>query len=94
MPSKKTAVIATAAAGGAIAWRLWKHAEQSRANRRIAGGRKILILGAGFAGMNVARELAKLLPSPQETEIRLVDQNNFLLFTPMLTEVTPLYSGR
>jgi NADH dehydrogenase len=37
--------------------------------------------------MNVARELAKLLPSPQETEIRLVDQNNFLLFTPMLTEV-------
>lgn len=47
---------------------------------------KIVILGAGFAGMAAARELARLLPDGQ-AQITLVDENNFLLFTPMLTEV-------
>lgn len=46
----------------------------------------IAVLGAGFAGINVARELARLLPK-EDAHITLVDQNNFTLFTPMLTEV-------
>src|SRR5919204_5177040 len=37
--------------------------------------------------MQVARELARLLPRDEDGRITLVDQNNFLLFTPMLTEV-------
>lgn len=48
---------------------------------------RIVILGSGFAGIHVAQELSRLLPREQEAEITLVDQNNFLLFTPMLTEV-------
>jgi len=49
--------------------------------------KRIVIVGAGFAGVNAARELARLLPREEDCEITLVDQNNFLLFTPMLTEV-------
>lgn len=51
------------------------------------GRPKIVILGGGFAGSSVARELTRLLHREQECEITLVDRNNFLLFTPMLTEV-------
>ena len=47
---------------------------------------KIVVLGAGFGGIQVAEDLAKLLPAGNQSEITLVDQNNFLLFTPMLTE--------
>jgi len=47
----------------------------------------IVILGAGFGGVATARGLAKLLPKDRDTTITLVDQNNFFLFTPMLTEV-------
>ena len=61
--------------------------------------RRIVILGAGFGGIQASEELAKLLPPKQarirtkdegdlgDWEIVVVDQNNFLLFTPMLTEV-------
>ncbi len=49
-------------------------------------GPKIIILGAGFGGIHVAEELAKRLPPGDDREIVLVDQNNFLLFTPLLTE--------
>jgi len=47
----------------------------------------IVILGAGFGGVAAAQELARLRPENEEWDIVLVDQNNFLLFTPMLTEV-------
>lgn len=48
---------------------------------------RIVILGAGFAGVNVARALMRLLPRDEEACITIVDQNNYMLFTPMLTEV-------
>jgi NADH dehydrogenase len=50
-------------------------------------GLKILVLGAGFAGMSVAQELVALRTEKDAYDIVLVDQNNFSLFTPMLTEV-------
>ncbi|HTF72572.1 MAG TPA: hypothetical protein VK638_58875 [Edaphobacter sp.] len=46
----------------------------------------ILILGGGFAGVQVARELEKLL-SPDEAILQLVSRDNFVLFTPMLHEI-------
>jgi NADH:ubiquinone reductase (H+-translocating) len=52
-----------------------------------SGGPTIVILGAGFAGAAAARTLARKLPRDGDARIVLVDQNNFLLFTPMLTEV-------
>ena len=48
---------------------------------------RVLILGAGFAGVETARRLARLFPREPDAEITLVDQSNFLLFTPMLVEV-------
>src|SRR4051794_2403522 len=53
----------------------------------LARDPKIVILGAGFAGAQCARELARKLPSYQDGCITLVDRHNYLLFTPMLTEV-------
>ncbi|MGH2411153.1 MAG: NAD(P)/FAD-dependent oxidoreductase, partial [Chloroflexota bacterium] len=50
-------------------------------------GAGIVILGAGFGGVATARGLARLLPKDHDAAITLVDQNNFFLFTPMLTEV-------
>src|SRR5690349_18254108 len=49
--------------------------------------RTIVILGAGFCGMAVARRLSKLLPSSEACDIILVDQHSYSLFTPVLTEV-------
>lgn len=46
----------------------------------------IVILGGGFAGRATAQGLSSLF-EPGEAEIILVDQNDFSLFTPMLTEV-------
>ncbi|MDE1829854.1 MAG: NAD(P)/FAD-dependent oxidoreductase, partial [Thaumarchaeota archaeon] len=47
---------------------------------------RILILGGGFAGSNVLREIQKRLG--ENTEITLVSQDNFFLFTPMLPEIS------
>jgi NADH dehydrogenase len=85
---KRTVVIAGACTGCAIfAWRLWKSAALRKNNGSIRPNQNILILGAGFAGLNVAQELSSLLPAENDGKITLLDQNNYLLFTPMLTEV-------
>jgi NADH dehydrogenase FAD-containing subunit len=47
---------------------------------------RILILGGGLAGLEVARILEKLL-EPKEAEIRLASRDNVVLFTPMLHEI-------
>jgi NADH dehydrogenase len=48
---------------------------------------KILILGGGFAGSNVLREIQKQFKR-NDVEITLVSQDNFFLFTPMLPEIS------
>ncbi len=47
----------------------------------------ILIVGGGFAGSAVARQLERRL-EPGEAEIVLLSRENYTLFTPMLPEVT------
>lgn len=47
---------------------------------------KILILGGGFAGISILRELEKALDK-NNTKITLVNEDNFFLFTPMLPEL-------
>lgn len=49
--------------------------------------KRILILGGGFAGLTVARELEKKLGQDPSVEITLINRENFVLFTPMLHEV-------
>jgi NADH dehydrogenase len=74
-------------AGAVLARRIWNEIHQRKRNGAIRRSQKVVILGAGFGGLTVARELAKLLPQDELGEITLIDQNNYLLFTPMLTEV-------
>ncbi len=79
-------MFAVTAAGSYLAWRFARNVKTKMRNQRLERGKRIVILGAGFGGREVALELAKQLPDPQDTEIVLVDQEPFLLFTPMLTE--------
>jgi NADH dehydrogenase len=48
--------------------------------------KRVLILGAGFAGLYTALHLEKALGRDSPTEITLVDRNHFHLFTPLLHE--------
>lgn len=48
--------------------------------------KRILILGGGFAGVYAARRLEQIL-RPDEASIQLVNQENYLVYQPMLPEV-------
>lgn len=59
--------------------------EKTKSNTRHSS-KHIVILGGGFAGIGVLKNLQKKLSS-NNVEITLVSRDNFLLFTPMLPEV-------
>jgi len=67
-------------------WAALRRFEERAKNAALAKNQRILVLGGGFAGVAVAQELARLLPGHSNGEILLIDENNYLLFTPMLTE--------
>lgn len=46
--------------------------------------RRVVILGAGFVGLSVARELER----HRDIAVTVVDRHNYMLFTPMLPEVS------
>ena len=48
----------------------------------------VVILGSGFAGIEVLKRLQKKLKHNENVTITLVSRDNFLLFTPMLPEVS------
>jgi NADH dehydrogenase len=48
---------------------------------------RVLILGGGFGGLAVARELERILPRNAAVDVTLVNRDNFFLFTPMLHEI-------
>ena len=73
-----------AAYGG---WRALKRSRLKRLNRNIHPEQSIVIVGAGFAGTYAARCLGRLLPRELNLRTTLIDERNYLLFTPMLSEV-------
>ena len=50
------------------------------------GKTQIVILGGGFAGVEVARYLDRTAAKRADVEVTLVSRDNFTLFTPMLDE--------
>jgi NADH dehydrogenase FAD-containing subunit len=48
---------------------------------------KILILGSGFAGIEVLKRVQKSFRNKRNIDITLISKDNFLLLTPMLPEV-------
>jgi NADH:quinone reductase (non-electrogenic) len=53
----------------------------------LHSNKHVIILGSGFAGIEVLKKLQKKFHSDKNIEITLVSKDNFLLFTPMLPEV-------
>ncbi len=49
--------------------------------------KRIVILGAGFAGIEAANALERELGGSNEYEIVLVNQNNYFMFTPLLPQI-------
>lgn len=49
--------------------------------------KRIVILGAGFAGLEAATVLDRGLGGSAEFEITLVNQNNYFMFTPLLPQI-------
>ena len=49
--------------------------------------KRIVILGGGFAGVEVARYLDRTAAKREDIEVTLVSRENFTVFTPMLHEV-------
>ena len=50
---------------------------------------KILIIGGGFGGLSVARELARALCGTDDVGVALVDRMNYTTFWPMVPSVIP-----
>ena len=83
---KKFAYAGGGVALGYLAWKAFAGNSEIGRNDGRAKGKTFVIVGAGFAGLAVASELARLLPDPNNGDILLIDEDNFLLFTPMLAE--------
>ena len=50
---------------------------------------KILIIGGGFGGLSVARELARALRGTEDVGVALMDRMNYTTFWPMVPSVIP-----
>ena len=48
---------------------------------------RVVVLGAGFAGLYAALELERTVARDRDVQVLLIDPQNYLLFTPMLHEV-------
>lgn len=49
---------------------------------------RVVVLGGGYAGVAAAQAMEKELEDHPEVEITIVSENNYLIHTPMLSEVT------
>lgn len=49
--------------------------------------RRIVVLGGGFGGMQAIKELGRRLARDTDSEILLISEQNFLLFTPLLPQI-------
>jgi NADH dehydrogenase len=55
--------------------------------RAIKPRKRLVVLGAGFAGLYTARKLAHQLRDEDNVDLVLINDENYFLYTPMLTEV-------
>ncbi len=63
-----------------------KHVENVHENP-LPSLKRILILGGGYAGVGVLKQLQKTFQSDPKVSISLVSQDNFFLHTPLLPEM-------
>ncbi|MGC1931252.1 MAG: hypothetical protein WA667_19960, partial [Candidatus Nitrosopolaris sp.] len=53
---------------------------------KVRKSARIIILGSGFAGVEVLKKLQKEFRNNDSVVIIMISKDNFLLFTPMLPE--------
>jgi NADH dehydrogenase len=61
--------------------------EGASATTSLNGKKRVVILGGGFAGIEILKRLQKKFQNDDRIDITLVSKDTFLLFTPMLPEV-------
>ncbi|HKH36922.1 MAG TPA: FAD-dependent oxidoreductase, partial [Rubrobacter sp.] len=82
------------AVGGLILGAAWAAYRRLRRPISLQGSyahapTKILIIGGGFGGLSVARELARMLRGTEDVGVALVDRMNYTTFWPMVPSVIP-----
>jgi len=83
-------LLACVVVGGALGPVLETVPRRRAARRRVAmaaAGRRVVILGGGFGGVAAARRFEQFWRRAPGLEVTLVSKTNYLLFTPMLSEV-------
>ena len=73
-------------AASGLALRIWGPEPEPPAPPEIKK-RRVLILGGGFAGLEVASALERTLGGDPSVAVTVVSESNAILFTPMLAEV-------
>jgi len=66
---------------------MWSRKGKEKGEEDNGSTKHIIILGSGFAGVEVLKKLQKRFKNDEKVEITLVSRDNFVLFTPMLPEV-------
>ena len=54
--------------------------------------KRIVVVGAGFGGLQAATDLDRMFRDDREVEILLVSDQNYLLFTPLLPQIASSYA--
>jgi NADH dehydrogenase len=56
-------------------------------DKKLKKIKRVVILGAGFGGVNLYRSLHKLVHGDKDWEFVIISDNNYFLFTPLIHEV-------
>jgi NADH dehydrogenase len=54
--------------------------------------KRVVVVGAGFGGLEAAADLDRMFRGDRQTEILLVSDQNYLLFTPLLPQIASSYT--
>src|SRR6202166_1811489 len=54
--------------------------------------KRVVVVGAGFGGLEAAADLDRMFRGDRDTEILLVSDHNYLLFTPLLPQIASSYT--
>jgi len=54
--------------------------------------KRVVVVGAGFGGLQAATDLDRMFRDDREVEILLVSDQNYLLFTPLLPQIASSYT--
>src|ERR1700733_12327115 len=54
--------------------------------------KRVVVVGAGFGGLEAVADLDRLFRDDHDTEILLISDQNYLLFTPLLPQIASSYT--